>query len=966
MNRLYKYIGVLLCLLFFPKEMEADARLDRICFERFATPEGLPNNVVKQVYQDRDGYIWIATAYGLSRYDGYGIRTLKSNLYTPGRLPSNNVICVAEDTSRQLWIGTHEGACVMDKRTGNVRAMTLEGVSKQRTNNILVTHTGRVYLGSIRGVAYYDEAGDSLVLMTARNSKGDIPVGENIQALLEDENGDVLIGTWNRGLLRLRVENNEFISYGRNDDLKSVLSLFRDTRGTLWVGTNGDGLFKVRFTSDLRGMEVTNFRHKSGVSASLASDYVQAVHEDLQTASLWIGTRGGLSVMPLDNEGYFINYNGAHAAEHRLPVREITSVLRDTNGLMWLGSEGTGVFYADMRLKTFQTIGSESQVNMMLVDGTGGLWTGGNRGVGYMRDAERRTFFSARRPRDIVYSHSTNEVLLAIQDEGLIAYQDGHMVRQYKNAGCGFIPSNLVFAVREDRKGNWWIGSYKGLGVRYRDGRECVFGNTWKSKGIPTGEITNLVIENDTSLWMATGEGEVVHVSGNLEMPDDLRGKSYKLPVNLPLCFFIDRVGRIWVGTEGGGLCLYNARTDCFESVHHRYNLPGDMVGSIEEDGFGNLWLGTNCGLARLTVTGEKKGRVRTFSVADGLPDNFFNPRASYSKDGNLYFGCSRGIVMFDPAAIEETAVNLMPRITDIQVDGLSWEQYGKEERERMSPYMPDFTSTLQIPANHTNFGFQFAMLTYNHSRQNRYAYRLKGLEEDWHYTDAGVRTAHYTRIPSGTYTFELRAANANGEWSDVHTLDVVVEPPFWATGWAYLIYIIGALVTSGFILDGLRRLALFLSLPELYKRMLKQLGRKRNEKHTAIEIVAPEYTDADEVFLQRAVDCVNNHLDDSDFGIPCLVEELGTSRTTLHTRLKALTGLNATGFVRSVRLKAARRLIEENPAIRISDLAYRVGFNDPKYFSNCFKKEFGVYPSEAKNFASREVELCSEKEGGT
>ena len=147
---------------------------------------------------------------------------------------------------------------------------------------------------------------------------------------------------------------------------------------------------------------------------------------------------------------------------------------------------------------------------------------------------------------------------------------------------------------------------------------------------------------------------------------------------------------------------------------------------------------------------------------------------------------------------------------------------------------------------------------------------------------------------------------------------------------------------------------------------MLKQLGRKRNEKHTAIEIVAPEYTDADEVFLQRAVDCVNNHLDDSDFGIPCLVEELGTSRTTLHTRLKALTGLNATGFVRSVRLKAARRLIEENPAIRISDLAYRVGFNDPKYFSNCFKKEFGVYPSEAKNFASREVELCSEKEGGT
>ena len=157
---------------------------DDLEFKQFSTPEGLPNSMVHQVYQDRDGYIWIPTFYGLFRYDGYEVRTYKSNLYTPGLLINNNVLCVEEDYSHRLWIGTHEGLCMLDKRTGKMKKLQLDGVSKQRLNEIHVTKENRVYLGYIRGMAYYDEMQDTLALMTRKNCRGDVPESVNIQTCL--------------------------------------------------------------------------------------------------------------------------------------------------------------------------------------------------------------------------------------------------------------------------------------------------------------------------------------------------------------------------------------------------------------------------------------------------------------------------------------------------------------------------------------------------------------------------------------------------------------------------------------------------------------------------------------------------------------------------------------------------------------------------------------------------------------
>ena len=1341
-------LSILLSVFFSFSNSHAQSSFGDLQFKQFSTFNGLPNNMVHQVYQDVDGYIWIATFYGLYQYDGYEVRTIKSNLYTPGLLVNNNIICVKEDYSHRLWIGTHEGLCIFDKKTGSVRKIKLEGHSRQRLNEIHVTRDNKIYLGYIRGMVYYDEKQDSIIRMTQQNCRGDVPEQVNIQAIIEDGNGDLLIGTWERGLYRYVVQENRFIHYPV-DARKSILSLFKDSKGTIWVGSSGAGLHRANFSADKETVTYETYKHDHKNEASICSNYIYSIDEDLHTQSIWLGTRNGLSVMCLNKKGVFTNYQNSRSKYH-LPVHEVNSVLRDNNGLMWVGTKGAGVFHVDTHARVFNIFQTQDSktlftdyVSTLYVEENGAVWAGFGYGVDYYHNNKTSNVLSTQRPYNISYSASTKEILLTAHDEGIFVCRDGKVVNQYTDQNCGFIPHNLVYMVHEDRKGNWWIGSYTGLGVRYKDGRSYRINKLENVDRLLSKEITCIAEGQDGTLWLATNNNGIVHVSGDMEQPYSLRCKNYciengLLPVNTPLCFLIDGQGNIWAGTEGSGLCIYDPLKDSFKSVHQTYNLPGDMVGSMEEDDRGNLWIGTNQGLVRLTISANDEEEARIFTVADGLADNFFNRNASCYRNGKLYFGCSRGIVSFNANMIEKHSNDISLCITDILIDGKPLEQIQKEKREDITPFTPDFTSELTIPASYNNFTIRFASLTYNMPQQNKYAYRLLNFNSDWQYVDASSRSAYFSNLNAGTYTLELRATNENGDWGEIRKMQIIIQPPFWATWWAYLIYIVFSAVIIAFILLEVRRrlivrnrlhlhevemnkvqelnhvklqfftnithelmtpltiisatldelkeqiptfnefystldinvqrlirllqqilefrkaesgnlqlrvskgnIALFvrheaesfeplirkrqihfsvvceqeimkayfdrdkldkilynllsnaakynrkdgyiqlsvkysstkefalisvkdngkgiseeqqknlfqrfyegdyrqshtigtgigLSLTrdlvylhrgsihvesevdkgtqffveipiereaysneeiieiteesivkepiadltlyeqtvepikpyneetprillaedneELLSVMVKLLSREyrilkaangrealemvrdedvdlvvsdiimpemtgielttqiksdietchipvvlltaksteehRDEGYTAgadayltkpfnlsalhvrikkllktkervandfkkqlvFEVKGLDYTDMDEKFLQDAIDCVNRHLSESEFDVPQFISEMATSRTTLHKKLKSLTGLNATGFVRNIRLKAACKVMDQNKTIRISELAHAVGFNDPKYFSFCFKKEFGLQPTE-------------------
>lgn len=247
-----------------------------------------------------------------------------------------------------------------------------------------------------------------------------------------------------------------------------------------------------------------------------------------------------------------------------------------------------------------------------------------------------------------------------------------------------------------------------------------------------------------------------------------------------------------WAGTEGGGLYLYNRNKGEFEEKTRAYSIPGDVIVSIEEDKSGNLWLGTISGLVKLYVAAVGNDfSTRIYTSADGLQDNFI-VNSSCSRNGELFFGGHKGYNSFFPDKMEIPSQETNFLITDIKIFNHSFSKLPVELQQKISPVMPTYTSKIELPHKYNNFSIEFAALTYKNPELNRYAYRLQNFDRDWQYTDADRRFAYYNNLPSGTYTFQLKATNENGEWSGyVRELTVVVLPPFWATWWAYLLYVI-------------------------------------------------------------------------------------------------------------------------------------------------------------------------------
>lgn len=308
----------------------------------------------------------------------------------------------------------------------------------------------------------------------------------------------------------------------------------------------------------------------------------------------------------------------------------------------------------------------------------------------------------------------------------------------------------------------------------------------------------------------------------------------------------IDRFGRLWAGTEGGGLYLYNRSTGQFEEKTRTYSIPGDVIVSIEEDKSGNLWLGTVSGLVKLYVAAVGNDfSTRIYTSADGLQDNFI-VNSSCSRDGELFFGGHKGYNSFFPDKMEIPSQETNFLITDIKIFNHSFKNLPVELQQKISPVMPTYTSKIELPYKYNNFSIEFAALTYKNPELNRYAYRLQNFDRDWQYTDADRRFAYYNNLPSGTYTFQLKATNENGEWSGyVREFTVVVLPPFWATWWAYLLYMVLVLVIGVLIYRTIKKRILLqnaLRLREMEKAKAEELNHAKLQFFTNIthELLTP------------------------------------------------------------------------------------------------------------------------------
>ena len=851
-----------------------------LAFKSSSILNSLPSKDVQSVYQDRDGYIWISTRNGLFQYDGYSITTYKSNLYRPDLLTNNNIYCVAEDAQHRLWIGTYSGLNVLDKQTGQIWKIDDPEINGIGISQILVTSDNRILFATEGGLLEYLEDGNRFSVFNQDNTGGVFPK-TTVKSLFEDDRGDIWIGTWSQGLFRYEKRTGEYWKYPQMNSGNSAHVVFQDSHKNIWVGTWGAGLHLLHDAYNPEKTTWTTFTHDENRSGTISDNLIYAISEDLNTNSLWVGTRSGLSILSLrDMEMLHWSFENCYSgeSENSITSSEVASLLRDRQGIMWVGMIGGGVNMANTRKAKFnldrlseaKRILKSNSVRSILLDDEGQLWMGistygfgvEDRRTGKFTHHGQMPDFSSYRGistvMSIMQSPSTGHIWIGVYNGGAYEIDKsapvGKRVKAYNSSNAPWMCNSCIYYICEDSKQNLWFATKSGVSMRAADGTPVRF-DSLKVGDVAVRDmvVMQLVEGHDSEMWLASNTHGVIRIQGSGNSLSGYTFSGYsvsngKLNSDYANCIYKDVEGRIWVGTGGSGLSLYDAVEDVFLPAHKLWNLPGDAVTNIQSDKKGNLWLGTNAGLLRLTVPRDLQNvTYRLYTTSDGLQDNIFNRGASFvASDGEMFFGGHRGYNSFYPDKQDEQVFSSPVVITDIKVFNQSWTALSDKERSEISNLSPRFTDKIVLDYKRNNFSIEFSALEYANPERNRYAYRLDGFDAGWQYTDASKRFAYYNNLKSGTYTFYVKSSNSNGIWDEnIQTVKVVILPPPWKTWWAYTLYIIVLLGISWYIYRIVRnriRLRNALHLREMEQAKSEEINHAKLQFFTNIthELLTP------------------------------------------------------------------------------------------------------------------------------
>jgi signal transduction histidine kinase/ligand-binding sensor domain-containing protein/DNA-binding response OmpR family regulator len=821
-----------------------------------STSQGLVSNNARQVFQDSEGYIWIATREGLCRFDGYRIKTYKSSLHTPDLLSNNQLNVIAEDQDKQMWIGTDNGLNVLDKTTETIRQIAPGRLKSNSIEALCVTRHNQVWIGTANGLYQYVAEKDSFVLYDETNTGGQFK-GYNIKAIYEDSSGHIWIGTWSEGLTRRDGKTGDFYTYPPIHPRNSAHIIFEDNRHNIWLVTWANGLVRLENPYDTATVRYVSYQH-DGHPASLPDNNVYALAQDRNTGRLWVGSRSGLSILEDSHDPHsFQNYL---PGQSDFPYNEVNSIICDRTGLMWLGFLGGGVCTVNtaepvFTAHTLDEVKRRTQTNnvrSLMVDEDGALWMGiGNSGlVVYHPETRRYTFMEedpAFRDNPVYSIHHIRKIgdayWLAGYGQGVLVYHPGseaNKLRWFTEDRQPALSDSRALYIYEDYNHLVWIGTFNGLSI-YHPGRdemetETLFGMKDEGKQY----VVNQIIQSDRqTIWAATNEDGVFRLEIDPGTSKIIASQHYstqegRLNCNHVQCIFCDSKGQVWAGTHGGGLSLWDEQNDVFVCVQQEYNVPGDFISNITEDRQGNLWLGTIDGLMRL-----KDGKSYLFTVSDGLPDVHFNPNALYqTAGGEIYIGTHNGYSCFHPGSLSERQEILPTVITDILVFNHPLEKLDPDLREKISTRAAGYTKKISLPYKYNNFSIEFATLNYLNPLQCKYAYRLDGYDREWQYVDAGKRSASYNNLKSGNYTFSLQSLNENGVWGELTTLKVEILPPFWLTWWAFTLYFVLAALVFVFILKIVRNRLLLMNeirIKDMEKQQIEAHNQERLRFYTNI-----------------------------------------------------------------------------------------------------------------------------------
>ena len=948
---------------------------------------GMPNNFADDIFQDSYGFVWISThGGGLVRYDGFNY--MNFNLGSSGiSLRSNSCRNVYEDHFKRLWIAFEEGPQVLDLKTMQPVIPPCENEKVEaQLNKALKNLCTRMYCdakGNVWMVSF------NLLTRISFNEKGEVnrvlsisyPYKAPDLGLCDVYRNGTVVMCNNGVVSEFSVQNNRLVA-------KNISSMFLplDFRyagavisyhGKIWLGTNR-GLYnsaKQEF-------------HASGTFHSLQHEVVTslAITED---DKLLVGTLCGVDIID-DKTGTIEHWNCSSV--NPLSSNFVNSLLAK-DGQIWVGTETGGITKLaprQLQLEFFKHDAanpaslSPNAVNAMYAAPDGTLWVGtvegglnalapGSRNFTHYTMANSglphnsvSTLAADNRGNLWIGTWGTGIAVMNLQQPGRII----PLVVDAKHQPFLNFAGVLVYDPIND---GMWLGTNDGL--FFYDLKRQQLIEPFKGCLNVRGCIGSL-ITRDGKLLMGCVQGMVeINLKSRILGKGDFAVKYHQYKLDDPKSGVIDKIlsfclakdGKIWLGSNGYGLYCYNYNKEgktYVKSFTTNNGLANNTVKGIVEDNQGMLWIATDNGLS---IFNPKTETFSSYSRKDGLlSSQFYFNGAIRDAKGKIYLGTDEGLMAVTGVnhAVHNSA---RLRFTELLVDN--------QPVFAGSDYLDDDISIakrLCIHESDKSFTIFFSALNYGNDTQGVYLYRMKGYENDWVQLKPGQHSVRYSTLPAGSYQFEVKyIPSFDSDKEQVISVDIKVTPYFWKSWWFVSLMVIAFIAFLLYIYTSRLEKMREREVEELYRpieaalkdsdepgklqsriqMILENQKRYQDSQKKSIEADRKQVAEKERPFMDIVMEVMEKNYDNSEFGVQELADEMRMNRSVLSKKLNAEAGQPTAQFIRNYRLDIAKKMITENAANRnITEIAYRVGFNDPKYFTRCFTKQYGVSPSSYKD----------------
>ncbi|MBX7150434.1 hypothetical protein K1X84_02255 [bacterium] len=774
--------------------------------EHLSHTDGLSNDFIQCIVQDKYGFVWFGTKDGLNKFDGYRFTNYRFDENDSASISSNDIRALFEDSEGILWIGTSGGLCRFDPEMDYfVRYLTNEknihAMSSLNVWSICEDASGFIWIGTQGGglnkldkktntfIRYLNNPADSLSLPS-----------DDVYSVLEDHYKNLWIGTTNKGLWKLNPERKSFHPVAFKDS--SILALYKDAENNLWIGTRSGGLSRY----DEASGKFTDYIHDEKNPKSLSHNRIHSLWQDSKGV-IWIGTYEGINRFdPLRSE--FAFYKNSATNLETDSNNYVHCIYEDRTGTVWLGTpNGIYYFYShtpfdNWSIQNYMNESNSNVIRSLFEDSKGTLWIGldgngvlaidqSNKPINYRHEIANPYSLSAGR---ILTIQESSDGAIWLGGSGICRFdRNSQLFTSYLSdpGNTETLSSNDVYAIDEDLKHTLWIGTWGGglnefspsIGSNFI----AYYNNPANSKSLSDNYIQAVHSDKNGRMWVGTSNAglntfmpttyqDPVFVAYRMEDGTGLNSNS----VN---CIYEDKSGTIWVGTNSGlskfirdSLATFDPKKVRFKSYGVKEGFLKERVIGIREDKHGHLWLNAE-GIVRFDPMTES---FVHYGVKDGLVNETYNAICK-RQDGTLLFGGNNGIDVFNPDSMSQNQNLPHVYITDFLV-------LNKSVLPRTSVLKKSVIFAEEAEIDYTDylFAFEFAAISYYQQGKSQYAYMLEGFDREWIYTNADHRKAVYTNVSPGEYTFKIKASNGEGEWSKTETsLRLVIKPPWWKTWWA-------------------------------------------------------------------------------------------------------------------------------------------------------------------------------------